>query len=318
MALKIKYGEGPDTAFRPIVVQYDFNGVHEPVGKSIRRAGTCYRDLGMVCGFCMVGLDSFLFSYGQRQCPQTAFMCIFDSTQTVVEITRDVNGMPLRGALSASERAVFPGGGGFAFQCGGMTNNWNLLLWNKGEGRLCLVRSRLGGYTCLSDGRVLVDEPDTSDLRTKYEYNSSPRTAQDRQISSNLWVTEPREYWKMNARCYQMLACRDADMVPNVYAEWDGALLNKIVSIGKDAFGRHDWTIDLHGMRKGASSNECGHEFVEGQDVLYDFYSWNIFRLRKSDSGWQVFDLDKFFNEDIDRADDSVPMPILHRGVDSW
>lgn len=187
VAMKIKYEEGTNLVFRPIVVRYDFNAVHEPVGKSICRVSTCYRSV-IPTGFCMVGLDSFLFSYDQRPCPKTAFMCISDSTQKVVDITCDLNGMSLRGALSASERAVFPDGEGYAFQCAaGKTNDWGLLLWNKGVGTLWPVRSRLRGYTCLSGGRVLLDELDTSDVRTTYKYHSSPITAQDRQVASNLW-----------------------------------------------------------------------------------------------------------------------------------
>jgi hypothetical protein len=61
VALKIKYEEGANVVFRPVVVRYDFDGVHEPVGKSIRRADTCFRGI-FPAGFCMVGLDSFLFS----------------------------------------------------------------------------------------------------------------------------------------------------------------------------------------------------------------------------------------------------------------
>ena len=293
VALKIKYGEGPNTAFRPIVVRYDFNGVREPVDKSIRRSGTCYRDLGMVCGFCMVGLDSFLFSYGQRQCPKTAFMCISDSTQAVVEITRDVNGMPLRGALSASERAVFPDGEGYAFQCAiGKPNDWGLLLWNKGVGALWPVPSRLKGYTCLSGGRVLFDV-------------------------SSVGTDDPR-YRELVAHCYRILPDGDINVAPTVYADWDAALSNKIISSGRTDKEKYDWSVELHGMKARSSDNELGHEFVEGQDVLYDFFRWKIFRIRKNDPDWQVFDLEKFFSEDIDRADDSVPMSVLHRGLDSW
>lgn len=317
VALKIKYEEGANVVFRPVVVRYDFDGVHEPVGKSIRRADTCFRGI-FPAGFCMVGLDSFLFSHEKRSAhSKTAFMCISDSAQSVVDITSDVNGMCLLGVLSASERAVFPNGEGFAFQCIGKTNDCNLLLWNKGVGTLWPVRSRLRGYTCLSGGRVLLDELDTSDVRTTYKYHSSPITAQDRQVASNLWESESREYWKINARCYQVLSCCDANMASNVYADWDIALSNKIISLGKDVLGKNDWSIDLHGMRKGYSSNELGHEFVEGQDVLYDFFSWGIFRIRKNDSGWQVFDLREFFREEIAQAKVSVPMSVLHRGLDS-
>ena len=317
LAMKIKYEkDGTNLVFRPIVARYDFNGVHEPVDKSIRRADTCYRSV-FPSGFCMVDLDSFLFSYDQRPSPKTAFMCISDSAQSVVDITSDVNGMCLLGVLSASERAVFPNGEGFAFQCIGKTNDCNLLLWNKGVGALWPVRSRLRGYTCLSGGRVLLDELDTSDVRTTYKYHSSPITAQDRQVDSNLWESESREYWKINARCYQVLSCCDTNMASNVYADWDIALSNKIISLGKDVLGKNDWSIDLHGMRKGYSSNELGHEFVEGQDVLYDFFSWGIFRIRKNDSGWQVFDLREFFREEIAQAKVSVPMSVLHRGLDS-
>jgi len=316
VALRIRYGEGTNAVFRPIVVRYDFNGVHEPVARSVRRADTCFMG-ALLYGFCMVGLDSFLFSYGQRQTPKTAILSFHNSTQSVVDITRELNGMRLWGFLSASERAVFPDGGGFAFQCFGTTNDCSLLLWNRGAARLWPVRSRLRGYACLSGGRVLMDELDTSDLRTVSKFHSSPRTAQDRQFSSNLWVSESREYWKMNARCHQVLACRDADIEPNVYAEWAGALSNKIITLGKDVLGKNDWTIDMHGMEKKYSSSELGHEFVEGHDVLYDFHSWKIFRVRKKDSGWQVFDLRDFFSEDVSWAKDSVPMSVLHRGPDS-
>ena len=318
VAMKIKYEkDGTNLVFRPIVARYDFNGVHEPVDKSIRRADTCYRSV-FPSGFCMVDLDSFLFSYDQRPSPKTAFMCISDSAQSVVDITSDVNGMCLLGVLSASERAVFPNGEGFAFQCIGKTNDCNLLLWNKGVGTLWPVRSRLRGYTCLSGGRVLLDELDTSDLRTTYKYLSSPITAPDRQVVSNLWESESREYWKINARCYQVLSCCDSNAPQNAYADWDCALSNKIISLGKDDLGRYDCSIELHGMDERFSDSELGHEFVEGEGVLYDFFKWSIFRIRKDDSDWQVFDLKDFFSEDIHQAKDYVPMSILHRGVDSW
>ena len=318
VALKIKYEEGANVVFRPVVVRYDFDGVHEPVGKSIRRAATCYSSV-IPTGFCMVGLDSFLFAYDQRSCPKAAFMCISDSTQKVVDITRDLNGMTLRGALSDFERAVSPDGEGFAFQCAiGKTNNWGLLLWNNGIGSLWPVPSRLKGYTCLSGGRVLLDELDTSDLRTTYKYLSSPITAQDRQVVSNLWESESREYCKINARCYQVLSCCDSNAPQNAYADWDCALSNKIISLGKDDLGRYDCSIELHGMDERFSDSELGHEFVEGEGVLYDFFKWSIFRIRKDDSDWQVFDLKDFFSEDIHQAKDYVPMSILHRGVDSW
>ena len=319
VALKIKYGEGTNAVFRPIVVRYDFNGVYEQVGKTICRADTCYRNSTIPTGFCMVGLDSFLFSHGQRECQKTAFMCISDSTQTVVDITRDVNGMPLRGALSASERAVFPNGGGYAFQCAiGKTNNWGLLLWNKGVGTLWPVASRLKGYTCLDSGRVLFDVVDTHNVRTVYSLLSSPRTEQDVQVTTNAWVTKSREYWKLNARCCQVLPRCDANIAQNAYADWDVALSNKIISLGKDVMGGYDWSIDLHDMKESASDNELGHDFVEGHGVLYDFFKWKIFRIRKNDSEWQSFDLKKFFSEDIAHAKDYVPMAVLHRGLDAW
>ena len=255
VALKINYGKGTIGVERPIVVRYDFNGVHEPVGRSIRRADTCYRT-SIVTGFCMVGLDSFLFSHGLRQCPKTAFMCISDSTQTVADITRDVEGKILVGALSASERAVFPQGGGFAFKCGNV-NDSSLLLWNKGAVSLWPIPRPVPpvpsplvvGYACLSDGRVLLDELDTSNVRTVYKFHSSRRTAQDVQIASNVWETKSREYWKLNARCYQVLPRCDTNVAPNAYADWDIALSNKIISLGKDVMGRRDWLIDLHGMK---------------------------------------------------------------------
>lgn len=323
VALKIKYGEGTNAVFRPIVVRYDFNGVYEQVGKTICRADTCYRT--SVTGFCMVGLDSFLFSHGLRQCPKTAFMCISDSTQTVADITRDVEGKILVGALSASERAVFPQGGGFAFKCGNV-NDSSLLLWNKGAVSLWPIPRPVPpvpsplvvGYACLSDGRVLLDELDTSNVRTVYKFHSSRRTAQDVQIASNVWETKSREYWKLNARCYQVLPRCDTNVAPNAYADWDIALSNKIISLGKDVMGRRDWLIDLHGMKATSSNVEQGHEFVEGQDVLWDFFSWKIFRLRKNDSNWQAFDMKEFFSEDIAHAKDYVPMAVLHRGLDAW
>ena len=202
VAMKIKY-EKDETNFvvRPIVARYDFNGVHEPVVKSIRRADTCYSSV-IPTGFCMVGLGSFLFAYDQRPYPNAAFMCISDPTQKVVDISRDLHGMTLRGALSDFERAVFPDGEGFAFQCAtGKTNNWGLLLWNKGIGSLWPVPSRLKGYTCLSGGRVLFDELDTPDVRTRYSLHSSRNNGKDVQVSSNAWVSESREHWKMKAHC---------------------------------------------------------------------------------------------------------------------
>ena len=122
----------------------------------------------------------------------------------------------------------------------------------------------------------------------------------------------------MNARCYQVLPRCDTNVVPNAYADWDIALSNKIISLGKDVMGRYDWSIDLHDMKEAASDNELGHDFVEGHGVLYDFFKWKIFRIRKNDSEWQSFDLKKFFSEDIAQAGDFVPMSVLHRGVDSW
>ena len=296
VAMKIVYVEpredGTDSiSNRPIVVRYDFNGVHEPVGKSIRRAESCYGFWG-VGGFGMVGLDSFLFSYGECHLPpKTAFMRISDSTQTVVDITRDVEGKGLHGALSASERAVFLKGESFAFMCAD-TNGCSLLLWNKGGRSLWPIPSRLFGYTCLSGGRVLIDVPS---------------------------VDEGDPYRKeVSARCYQVLPSCDANASPNVYADWDAALSNKVLSLGKGGPGGYDWSIALHGMKGMFSQNELGHEFVEGKGVLYDFLSEKIFRLRKSDSDWQVLDLYKFFAADVDQARDYVPMSILHRGEDSW
>ena len=49
-------------------------------------------------------------------------MSLSGPTQVVEEVSRKINGMFLHGALSAVERAVFPDGGGFAFQCIGNTN----------------------------------------------------------------------------------------------------------------------------------------------------------------------------------------------------
>lgn len=319
VAMKIKY-EKDETNFvvRPIVVRYDFNGVHEPVVKSIRRADTCCSSV-IPTGFCMVGLGSFLFAYDQRPYPKAAFMCISDPTQKVVDITRDLHGMTLRGALSDFERAVFPDGEGFAFQCAtGKTNNWGLLLWNKGIGSLWPVPSRLKGYTCLSGGRVVFDELDTTDVRTRYSLHSSRNNGKDVQVSSNAWVSESREHWKMKAHCCQVLPCCDSNVTQNAYADWDCALSNKIISLGKDVLGRHDWSIELHGMEEKFSDSELGHEFVEGEGVIYDFFKWKIFRIRKNDSDWQVFDLKEFFGDDIHQAKDYVPMSILHRGAESW
>lgn len=294
VAMKIKYETEDETnlVFRPIVVRYDFNGIHEPVEKSICRAGTCFPGV-MPTGFCMVGLDSFLFSYGQWACPKTSFMHISDSTQAVVDISSDVNGLPLRGALSNFERATFPNGEGYAFQCAkGKTNNWGLLLWNRGVGGLRPVASRLKGYTCLSGGRVLIDAPivETGDSSCK----------------------------KVAAYCYRVLPDGDINAVPNVYADWDVVLSNKIILMGKDSLGRPGWSIDLHGMKERTSDNELGHDFVEGQGVIYDFSRWRIFRIRKNDSDWQTFDLREFFSEDITQAKNSVPMSVLHRGAHSW
>jgi len=319
VAMKITYeNDETNLVVRPIVARYDFNGVHEPVGKSIRRADTCFSS-AIPAGFCMVGLDSFLFAYGQRTYPKAAFMRISDSTQMVVDITRDLNGMTLRGALSDFERAVFPDGEGLAFQCAmGKTNNWGLLLWNKEIGSLWSVPSRLKGYTCLSGGRVLVDELDTSNVMTRYSVHSSRYKEKDVQVSSNAWVSESRGYWKMNARCYQVLPCCDSNVAQNAYVDWTCALSNKIISLGKDDLGRYDWSIELHGMEERFSDSELGHEFVEGEGALYDFFKWRIFRIRKNDSDWQVFDLKDFFSEDIRQAKDYVPMSILHKGVDSW
>ena len=64
--------------------------------------------------------------------------------------------------------------------------------------------------------------------------------------------------------------------------------------------------------------SELGHEFAEGEGVIYDFFKWKIFRIRKNDSDWQVFDLKEFFSDDIHQAKDYVPMSILHRGAESW
>ena len=326
VALKITYehetDEGSDLEFLPVVVRYDFHGVHEPVDKSIRRADKRFGKCGQ--GFCMVGLDSFLFSHGQRQCPKTAFMCISDSTQTVVDITRDVGGRILYGALSASERAVFPSGEGYAFPLYtdiGSADDSCLLLWNKGVVSLWPVPMQLKrytGYTCLTGGRVLLDVLDTSDIRTRYQLHLSSRTGQDVQVVSNVWMTKSREYWKANARCHRVLSRCDTSAVLNVYADWDVALSNKIISLGKDDIGRYDWSIDLHGMKATSSNNELGHEFVEGQGVLYDFFKWRIFRIRKNDLDWQAFDLKEFFGEDVDHVKDSIPMSVLHRGTASW
>ena len=66
VALKIKYGYGEEDesnpAFRPIIVRYDFDSHRGQVGKSICRADVCYPGVSPL-GFCMVGLDSCLFSY---------------------------------------------------------------------------------------------------------------------------------------------------------------------------------------------------------------------------------------------------------------
>lgn len=312
LAMKIKYEKDEtNIVVRPIVARYEFNGVHEPVGKSIRRADTCYGSY-IPTGFCMIGLDSFLFAHDQRPFPKASFMCIADSTQKVEDITRELNGMTLRGALSDFERAVFPDGEGWAFQCvAGKANNWGLLLWNKEGCSLWSVPSCLKGYTCLSGGRVLIDELDTSNVRTKCGLHASRNHEKDPLDS------ESHECWKMNARCYQVLPCCDSNATHNAYADWDCALSNKIISLGKDVLGRYDWSIELHGMEKMYSDSELGHEFVEGDGVLYDFFKWRIFRIRKSDSDWQVFDLKDLFSADIRQAQDYVPMSILQRGVDS-
>ena len=305
VALKMQYGPEVPVTFRPIVVRYDFNGVHEPVGRSIRRADTCYRH-GEPAGFCMVGLDSFLFSYGERQRPKSAYMCLSASTQTVADITREVDGKVLHGALSASERAVFPDGGGFAFQCVGdkrdkNTKGWGLLLWNKGEGSLWPSPSLRRGYTCLSDGRVLLDVPKAG---TKESWS---------------WKDES---WFLRdvlfAQCHQVLPRCNADRMPNVYADWDAALSNNVMALGEDVHGGRCWSIDLHGMAGRSSNNELGHDLVEGKDVLYDFCGWKIFRIRRNDADWQVFDLQDYFREDVDKAEASVEVPILHRGAESW
>ena len=158
---KISYDKdgGTNSVFRPVVARYDFNGIREPVVKTIRRADKCF-DGFMPAGFCMVGLDSFLFSYGSQQSPRTAFMSLSGPTQAVEEVSRKINGMFLHGALSAVERAVFPDGGGFAFQCIGNTNDWSLLLWDRGRIALRPIASNRRVYTCLSGGRVLVDSAD--------------------------------------------------------------------------------------------------------------------------------------------------------------
>lgn len=291
--------EGAGSISRPIVVRYDFNGVHEPVGKSIRRADSCYSFCGL-SNLCMVGLDSFLFSYGQRLSPKTAFLRISDSTQAVVDITRVVDGKRLCGTLSDPEQNVFPKGEGFALPCvnpyRANTNGWGLLLWNKGAGTLWPVpfeSRRMRGYTCLSGGRVHLDAPSVDEGDTYYK--------------------------EVSARCYQVLPNCDTSAAPNTYADWDAALSNKVLTLGKGGPGRYEWSIDLHGMKGMFSSKDgFGHDFVEGEGVLYDFLSWKIFRIRKSDPDWQVFDLEAFFGEDIKKAKAHVPMSVLHRGLDSW
>lgn len=292
VVLKIHYGEGTNDVFRPVVARYVFRGVHEPTRKTVRRADTCYGHV-MPSGFCMVGLDSFLFSHGQRQSPKSAFMRLSDSAQTVVDITREVEGRLLHGALSASERAVFPDGGGFVFQCLGNANARGFLWWNNGVGAMLPVRSGLGGYVCLSGGRVLLDASDGG-------------------------MAEDLQSRRLSARCCRALPCRDADMEPNVYADWKPALSSKVMSLGNDVLGSSAWSIELHGMRALSSNSETGHDFVEGQGVVYDFCRQTIFRLRRNDPGWQAFELGEHFKDDLDRAETVVEIPILHRGSESW
>ena len=294
VALKIKYGmeEGTNVVFRPIVARYDFKSVRVPVSKSIRRADRCYRHLAPI-GFCMVGLDSFLFSHGQRPDPKTTFMCLSDSAQRVVDITRDIDGMFLNGVLSASERAVFPDGDGFAFQCVGNADGWGLLLWNGEKGVMRPMASRLRGYVCLSGGRVLLDSPNVRTAASQYQ-------------------------GEMIAHCYRVLSCRDANAEPNVYADWDASLSNKIISLCKNASDDYDWSIALHEMKGMYSQNERGHEFAEGNGVLYDFFGGEIFRLRRNDSGWQVFNLREYLGEEIGMANQAMEMTVLHRGSASW
>ena len=298
VALKIKYGmdEGTNVVFRPIVARYDFDGVRDPVRKSLRRVDACYRYL-MPCGFCMVGLDSFLFSHGRKQNPETAFMSISDSTHVVNDITRDIGGRVLHGALSASERAVFPESGCFAFQCLENATGWSLLLWNNGVKSLLPAPSRLRGYSCLSDGRVIFDELCDSQVGT------IPVSSFDREVFAHV---------------YCVADCRASDATANVYADWKTAQSNKIMSLGKDDLGRCSWSIRLHGLKGICSGNELGHEFVEGRDAVYDFSGWKVFRIRRNDSDWQSFDLREFFSNDIGQAEESVEIPIVHRGLDSW
>ena len=105
------------------------------------------------------------------------------------------------------------------------------------------------------------------------------------QVSSNAWVSESREHWKMKAHCCQVLPYCDSNVTQNAYADWDCALSNKIISLGKDVLGSHDWSIELHGMEEKFSDSELGHEFVEGEGVIYDFFKWKIFRIRTIQTG---------------------------------
>lgn len=287
---------GTNSVFRPVVARYDFNGIREPVSKTIQRADKCF-DGFVPAGFCMVGLDSFLFTYGPRQSPRTAFMSLSGPTQTVEEVTHKINGMFLHGALSAAERAVFPDGGGFAFQCIGNTNDWSLLLWDRGRIALRPIASNRRVYACLSDGRVLVDSADD-------------------------WIKDPEfgpiDLPKTVACCHQVLPQRNANAVPNAYDEWTMAVSNKVMSLGRNAYGGSVWSIGLHGRMDKLENSELGHEFVEGEDVVYDFDGWEVWRMRKTDSDWRMFDLNKYFRDDIDRSDEHVSVPILHRGSDSW
>ena len=297
VALKIKYGYGQEDesnpAFRPIVVRYDFDSHRGQIGKSICRADVCYPG-AIPMGFCMVGLDSFLFSYGTRQYPKTAFMRLTELTNNVTDVSHIIKGGMLHGPLSTLERSVFPNGGGYAFQCIGDSHDWNLLFWNNDKGYLYPIPFQMRGYVCLSGRRVLIDAP--KDNKKDKNLNRIPLVAQ----------------------CHHVLSSCDRSATINDYAKWGFALSNNVISLEKKSLSKIDWRIELHGMKCGSSSNDCGHEFAEGQGVLYDFFRWNIFRLRRNDFNWEVFNLSEFFRNDIDAFGNLITIPILHRGLESW
>lgn len=272
IAMKIQYDmeEAKNARFRPIIVRYDFNGIRESVRKSVCRADTYYQYL-MPIGFCMIGLDSFLFSYGPKKSPHTACMQLSDSGQTVRDITQDVNGGVIYGALSTAERAVFPDERGFVFQCLRNTNRWDMLYWNNDSCSLWPVQTNLKGYSCLSGRRVVLNRIDDSKGRI---FNLRSRHAESRHVSS----------------CCSERNCTQTNL----------------------------WSVALCGIKNVSYDNEVGPEVVEGVDVIYSFYRWQISRIRRSDLSQQVFDLKDYFREEIESSKDCVALPILHRGTSSW